>query len=141
LTSLSTFTKEKEITNKIALKKIEDNSIFVMRELMFDYDKWNLKKASKLELDRVVTFLKENQLASIELSSHTDCRGTDDYNDKLSKRRTESCIAYLVSRGISKDRIQGKWFGESQPLNKCNDTSKCTEEEYLVNRRTEIKKI
>ena len=141
LTSLSTFTKEKEITNKISLKKIEDNSIFVMGELRFDYDKWNLKKESKLELERVVTFLKENKLASIELSSHTDCRGTDAYNDKLSKRRTESCIAYLVSRGISKSRIQGKWFGESQPLNKCNDTSKCTEAEYLVNRRTVIKKI
>jgi len=82
-------------------------------------------------------------LISIELSSHTDCRGTDEYNLKLSKRRTESCVTYLVSRGISKGkcRIQGKWFGESEPLNKCNDTSTCTEEEYLVNKRTVIKKI
>ncbi len=141
LTSLSTFTKEKEINNTIALKKIEDSSIFAMRELSYDFDKWNLNKASKLELEKLVIFLKENPLESIELSSHTDCRGTDEYNSKLSKRRTESCITYLVSRGISKDRIQGKWFGESQPLNKCNDITKCSEQEHLVNRRTEIKKL
>jgi outer membrane protein OmpA-like peptidoglycan-associated protein len=75
------------------------------------------------------------------LSSHTDCRGTDTYNQDLSFRRAKSAKNYLVSKGIKASRIKIMGYGETKPVNKCVDGVSCTDEEYQANRRTEFKVI
>ena len=140
-TSLSTVSKEKEMISKISLKKVELNALLSVKNLLYDYDKAILKKESIFELDKVVVFLKENPKVSIELISHTDCRGLDEYNMVLSKKRSVSAVSYILSKGISKERVQAKWFGETVLLNRCDDNVECTEEEHKLNRRTEFKVV
>ena len=113
-------------------------AVLAIKDLNYDYNKWNIKPESKVELNKVVAFLKENPNVKIELSSHTDSRGLAEFNMNLSKKRNQSCIAYLVSKGVKKDRVIGKWYGESKLLNKCADNVKCSEEEHWKNRRTAI---
>ncbi len=140
-TSLSTVSKEKEMISKISLKKVELNALLSVKNLLYDYDKAILKKESIFELDKVVVFLKENPKVSIELISHTDCRGLDEYNMVLSKKRSVSAVSYILSKGISKERVKAKWFGETVLLNRCDDNVECTEEEHKLNRRTEFKVV
>jgi outer membrane protein OmpA-like peptidoglycan-associated protein len=84
--------------------------------------------------------MKQYPDIKIELSSHTDARGNDDYNQKLSQRRAESARRWLVERGgIVADRIVAVGYGEKQLLNQCKNGVECTEEEHRFNRRTEFK--
>ena len=87
--------------------------------------------------------LKDNPTIEIELSSHTDCRGTAQYNMVLSGKRAESAVAYIVTQGIDKKRMTAAGYGESRLLNKCfcegTRVVPCTEEEHQLNRRTEFK--
>ena len=135
---LSTTTKEEEIKSIIGLNLIEVGSVLAVKDLNYDFEKWTIKPDSKIELDKVVAFLKANPKVKIELSSHTDCRGLDDFNMRLSKKRNQACIDYLVSKGVKNNRVVGKWFGESMLLNKCADGIECSEEEHMINRRTEV---
>jgi outer membrane protein OmpA-like peptidoglycan-associated protein len=73
----------------------------------------------------------------IQLNSHTDCRGSDSYNMKLSQNRAKAVVNYLIERGVSLDRLKFRGFGETMPVNDC-DCLKCTEEQYQDNRRTEF---
>lgn len=137
-TTLNTVTKDEIIKSTIGLNLIEVGSVLAVKDLNYDFEKWTIKPDSKVELDKVVAFLKANPKVKIELSSHTDCRGLSDFNMRLSKKRNQSCIDYLVSKGVNKNRVIGKWFGESMLLNKCADDIECTEEEHMINRRTEV---
>jgi outer membrane protein OmpA-like peptidoglycan-associated protein len=83
--------------------------------------------------------LKKYPDMKIELSSHTDARGKDDYNMDLSQKRAESAKTWIVAKGISADRIVAKGYGESKLLNRCTNGVECTEEEHQLNRRTEFK--
>jgi hypothetical protein len=85
--------------------------------------------------------MTKNPEMKIELSSHTDARGNDAYNEDLSQRRAESAKRWLVSKGIREDRIVAKGYGEKVLLNKCANGVECTEEEHQENRRTEFKII
>jgi peptidoglycan-associated lipoprotein len=135
---LSTVTKDKVVKTTIGLNLIQIGSILAVKDLNYDFEKWTIKPDSKAELDKVIAFLKANPKVKIELSSHTDCRGLADFNMRLSKKRNQSCIDYLVSKGVNKNRVIGKWFGESMLLNKCADDIECSEEEHKINRRTEV---
>ena len=75
----------------------------------------------------------------MELSSHTDSRGNEAYNLKLSQKRAESAKEYLVARGIAADRIEAVGYGETQLRNDCDDSRNCSEAEHQFNRRTEVK--
>ena len=94
---------------------------------------------SNKELEKLVQYMKERPELVVELSSHTDCRGTDPYNEVLSQNRAQSCVNYIIKKGISKDRIVAKGYGEKQLTNKCSDGVNCTEDEHQANRRTELK--
>jgi outer membrane protein OmpA-like peptidoglycan-associated protein len=85
--------------------------------------------------------LEFNPRVIIELSSHTDSRGSDEYNEKLSQARAESCVNYLISKGIKPERLVAKGYGEKKLLNKCADNVPCKEEEHAINRRTEFQVI
>lgn len=75
----------------------------------------------------------------IELSSHTDSRGSDAYNLKLSQERASSAVAYLVQKGIDPARLVAKGYGETKPVNGCINGVPCSDEQHQANRRTEIK--
>lgn len=119
--------------------KLKKNDTFTYNDILFDYDKADLLPASVGTLNRLADLLLANQGAVVELSAHTDCRGSDSYNERLSQRRAESAVNYLVSLGVDENRIIAKGYGEKRLKNRCNDGVTCTEEEHLVNRRVEIK--
>ncbi|HNL07803.1 MAG TPA: OmpA family protein, partial [Chitinophagales bacterium] len=102
------------------------------------FDKADIRPDAKVELDKVVKFMKEYPETIIELGSHTDARGKNEYNLELSQRRAESAVNYIVSQGIDQHRLTAKGYGETQPVNKCIDGVTCTDAEHQQNRRTEF---
>ncbi len=83
--------------------------------IFFDFDKATLREESLIALDKLVTVLNDNPNITIELSSHTDCRGSDAYNKRLSQQRAESCVNYLIDKGIAPDRLVPIGYGEERP--------------------------
>ena len=83
--------------------------------IFFDFDKATLRPESTEALDKLVELLNENANVTIELSSHTDNRGSDQYNERLSQRRAESVVNYLIEHGIAADRLSPKGYGETKP--------------------------
>ena len=122
----------------IELQSLSIGSIFELQNVYYDLDKATLRKRGKQELDDLAKIMKRNQSITIELSSHTDSRASNAYNNDLSQRRAKSCYDYLKSRGIAASRITPKGYGETKLLNKCSDGIECTEEQHQKNRRTEI---
>jgi outer membrane protein OmpA-like peptidoglycan-associated protein len=126
---------------EILLMKLEMNKTFVLDNIYYDLNKWDILPSAQIELDKLVKILKENPSIRVELGSHTDSRSSDQYNLTLSQKRSESAVSYIVSNGVSKDRIIAKGYGESKLLNRCTNGVKCSEEEHAKNRRTEFKII
>ena len=87
----------------------------LIENIFYDFNKATLRPESKQALDQLVQLLNENPNITIELSAHTDCRGSEIYNEQLSQRRAESVVAYLISHGIATDRLTPKGYGESNP--------------------------
>lgn len=109
----------------------------VLENIYYDLDKADIRPDAALELNKLVTVLKDNPEITIELSSHTDSRADDNYNLNLSQRRAQSAVNYLVSKGIDISRMVARGYGESRLIIKDAQT----EEEHQVNRRTEFKVI
>lgn len=133
-----------EVEKNIDLKKVEIGSSIVLKNIFYDYNKATLRDASKNELDRLTKLLNENPTLKIELSAHTDSRGSDKYNLDLSQRRAQSCVDYLIKNGISSDRLVSKGYGEEQLLVSDDEIAKLKfddekEEAHQQNRRTEFK--
>jgi OmpA-OmpF porin, OOP family len=124
----------KVIHKDLYLAPIEIGQVVRLNNVFFDFDKWDLRPESDVELDRVVKLLKENPAIEIELSAHTDSRGSDEYNFKLSDNRAKSCVEYIISKGISASRIVSKGYGESMPV-----ADNETDENRQLNRRVEFK--
>ena len=122
----------------IPMKRIVKDEMIRLDNIYYDYDKWNIRIDAKPALDKLVRTLKRNPII-IELGSHTDSRGKDEYNMTLSDKRAISAVDYIVSRGINPQRITARGYGETMPLNKCTDGVDCTEKEFQFNRRTEFK--
>jgi len=106
----------------------------------YDFDKHFIRADARPILDSVVKILNKYPI-NVELASHTDSRGSNLYNEKLSQRRADAAVAYLIKKGIDASRITAKGYGENQLLNKCADGIRCTEKEHQANRRTEVKII
>ncbi|WP_300665423.1 OmpA family protein [Fluviicola sp.] len=111
--------------------------------IYFDYNKWDIRPDAAKELDKIVKIMKENPGINIELGSHTDSRGTDEYNVKLSDQRAKASARYIVSKGIAANRISGKGYGETKL--KVSDaqienmpTWEEKEKGHQLNRRTEF---
>ncbi|MEO6304540.1 MAG: OmpA family protein [Bacteroidia bacterium] len=113
-----------------------------MKPIYFDQGKSNIRKDAAIELDKVVKAMNEYPNMYIELGAHTDCRGAAAANVKLSGARAKASAAYIVKKGIKKDRIVGKGYGEAKLLNGCICEGKikptCSEDEHAKNRRTEF---
>lgn len=109
----------------------------VLENILYDLDKANIRPDAAKELDKLVQYMKDRPTLKIELGSHTDVRGRDSYNMRLSKRRAESAVKYIVSQGIEASRITAKGYGETKLAVK----KAKTEEEHQKNRRTTVRVI
>lgn len=125
------------VKKDLYLTPINDKPIRI-ENIYYDFDKSNIRPDAAKELDKLVTILRENPTIWIELGSHTDSRGNDQYNRWLSQRRANSAVQYIIDRGITKSRITAKGYGESVPVNQCINGVKCSETDHQLNRRTEF---
>jgi outer membrane protein OmpA-like peptidoglycan-associated protein len=117
----------------------EISQFYQLNSIYYDLDKADIRPDAAVELDKIVNFLQDNPQVNLELGAHTDARATAIYNQKLSQRRAESAVKYIIQRGVAKDRIKPKGYGESQLINECSDGVDCPEEMHQQNRRTEFK--
>jgi outer membrane protein OmpA-like peptidoglycan-associated protein/tetratricopeptide (TPR) repeat protein len=109
----------------------------VINPIFFDFDKWNIRTDAQYELENVVSVMREHPTMVIKIESHTDSRGSDRYNMKLSERRAKSTRDYLLSRNIAPERIESAiGYGESQLLNECSNGVPCSKEKHQLNRRS-----
>ncbi|MDV7188611.1 OmpA family protein [Lutibacter sp. TH_r2] len=138
-------TNENGFENEVELVLIPDEFIVVREKTMinintiyFDYDKFNIREDAAKELDKVVVIMQKYPELIVESGSHTDSRGPDRYNEILSDKRANSTVDYIISRGISPDRISGKGYGETELTNKCSNGVRCSSQEHQLNRRTEF---
>jgi hypothetical protein len=122
------------------LDSIQIGKSFQLNNIYYDFDKWALRSEAMTTLDKLSVFLKDNPSIQVELGSHTDARGGDEYNLVLSDKRAKSCVDYLVAaHGLDPAKITWKGYGETQLVNRCDDGFTCSETEHQQNRRTEIK--
>ena len=121
------------------MRKLGDEigSELQLNSIRYELDKFEITESSKRELNILATFLAKYPNINIELQSHTDSRGSDAYNLKLSNNRAKAAKDYVVSLGIKSDRIISVGFGETKLLNQCGNNVKCPENEHEINRRTE----
>lgn len=128
-------------TANFELDQIIIEKPIVLENIYYDLDKWFIRPDAAKELDRLVQLMNDNPTLTIELSSHTDSRAGDQYNLVLSDKRAKAAVEYVASKGIDKNRMRWKGYGESKLVNHCKNDVKCTEEEHQQNRRTEFKAI
>ncbi len=122
-----------EINKDVALKNIAVGSKIILKNIFFDFDKATLRPESANELERLTKLLNDVPTLKIEIGGHTDSKGSDEYNVKLSQSRCESVVNYLIGKGIAKDRLVAKGYGETIPID-TNDTDAGRQ----MNRRTEF---
>jgi outer membrane protein OmpA-like peptidoglycan-associated protein len=115
--------------------------VLMLEYINYDLNKTNIRDDAAEVLDRLAALLTEYPDLEIRLESHTDSRGSDEYNMLLSKRRARAAFEYLVSKGIDPMRVRYEGFGETQLINHCEDGVDCSEEEHEVNRRTIVKAV
>lgn len=132
--SMSDTAEYTEKEQDIPLRKLEVGTKITLNNIFYDFDKSSLRTESITELDRLLELLSSNSNIRIELSSHTDGKGSDEYNIRLSQARAQSVVDYLKGKGVSPDRLVAKGYGKTQPI-----ASNDTEEGRQLNRRTEFK--
>jgi len=126
---------------QLAMEPLTVGKTFVIRNIYYDLNMANIRADAVPEMDNLVAIMKENPTLRIELSSHTDARGSDYYNMLLSDARARSAVTYLIRHGIAENRMVAKGYGETRLLNECANGVRCSEEDHQFNRRTEIKII
>ena len=132
---------QKKIVKDIYMDPILDVKVLAdLNKIYFDFDKSNIRPDAARELDKVVQLMLETYpYMTIRLESHTDPVGSHQYNDVLSEKRAKSTYEYLVSKGVSKERILSyKGFGKRRPVNDCKTKWDCPPEILELNRRTEF---
>ena len=132
-------TSEEEVEVRISLDPIEKilaPEEIVLNPIYFDFDKSNITAQAAFELDKLVQIMNKYPDLVIKATSHTDNRGTDAYNQRLSQRRAKSTEQYVISKGIDESRISAEGLGETQPKVECGQN--CTDEQHQQNRRSEF---
>jgi outer membrane protein OmpA-like peptidoglycan-associated protein len=136
--------EESELLINPAICLVKDvpavEEVVVMDNVYYDFDKAILKTASHASLDKLVEMLNAHPDMVIELSAHTDNKGNETYNQRLSEARAQACVNYLISKGIDKNRLQARGYGSTQPIApNTNDDGSDNPEGRQQNRRTEFK--
>lgn len=128
-------TEVPEVEEKPELPNLEDLGL---DKIFFDFDYFELTDTAKAILDGIVEILQKDNTVKLDIGAHTDAKGNQGYNQKLSEKRLHSTISYLKSNGIAASRLVGKAMGESKLANSCGAISNCGEEEHALNRRAEF---
>lgn len=115
------------------------DAVSYLLHIYYDFDQANLRDESMPELDKLLKLMKDNPTQIVEIASHTDARGSNSYNNRLSQRRAESVVRWLIDKGVERDRLVPRGYGETMTSNDCKNQIKCTEEEHQLNRRTEFR--
>ena len=124
----------------VELEKIIVDRAIKVENIYYDLGKSEIRPDAAKQLDGVIHLMKNNPSLFIELGSHTDSRGQDEFNGKLSSERAKSAVDYIVNMGdVPKNRIRGVGYGETKLANGCKNGVKCSERKHQENRRTEIK--
>lgn len=121
------------------LMMIKAGDLVTLDNINYDSGQWEVKPTAGRELDKMVATMRKYPSLRIEIGSHTDSQGDAKFNQYLSERRAKAALNYMASKGIARNRLVAKGYGESQLLNKCQDGVLCTEEEHQRNRRTDFK--
>lgn len=144
---VTTETKKNEVVNvDVSMKRLKE--LIVIEDgikklktdmIFFDFDASSIRRDASLELDKLVEVMTEYRDMVIKIESHTDSRGPDAYNKYLSDKRAKSTKAYLISKGISSDRIESAiGYGEERLINECGNGVRCSREKHELNRRSEF---
>jgi outer membrane protein OmpA-like peptidoglycan-associated protein len=120
---------------------VSAKDIFVINRIYYEYNSAQLTPEAKSQLEQLAIVLEKNKNINLELRSHTDSRGNDEYNLALSKKRAVSAVQYIAGKKINEQRLIPIGLGETMLLNECDDNAECSEPEHTLNRRTEIKII
>jgi outer membrane protein OmpA-like peptidoglycan-associated protein len=123
---------------EIGVLEVEKGKSLILQKIYYDLDKANIRQDASPDLEKLILFLQDNPTFNIEIASHTDSRGSDDYNLKLSQDRAQAVVNYLTQKGITLNRLSAKGYGETRLINKCANGVNCSEEEHQLNRRTEF---
>ncbi len=115
------------------------DAIPYLLHIYYDFNMATIRAEAREDLDGLYAMLTENPEVIIEIGSHTDARGSDDYNMRLSQRRAEAVVRYMEQRGVHRDRLVPRGYGETVPVNNCNNNVPCSEREHQFNRRTEFR--
>jgi len=134
--SLKNITTNEPYLIDIPLHNLKIGEKVILNNIFFELDSFQLKKESKIELDKVTNFLKQNSNIKIEISGHTDNTGSKEHNLTLSQNRAKSVYNYLIANGITSNCLTYKGYGDTQPVD-----LNTTEQGRAKNRRTEIKII
>ncbi len=128
-----------EMESNATMRNLQQGRRLVLRNIFFDYNQATLRSRSKHELNKLYRFMKDHPTVSIEVSGHTDSRGNDDYNMRLSLDRAKAVVNYLVRNGISSTRLTAKGYGETRPIAR-NENADLTDNAVgrQLNRRIEI---
>lgn len=107
-----------------------------LQPIYFDFDRYNIRLDAAIELAKILAAMREYPELIIHIESHTDSRGSDSYNELLSERRAQSTLEWLISKGITRNRLTAKGYGESRLINECSNGVECTDEAHQLNRRS-----
>lgn len=132
-------TNEKTVMVQAILKPVNElikETYIELADINFEFNKSSITKEGAQELDKLVEIMNDYSGMVIYVKAHTDTKGSASFNMKLSERRAQATVSYVISKGISKDRISGKGYGESEPKVNCGE--KCTDEQNAQNRRSEF---
>lgn len=138
--SNSTVSTKEVTTFKRSAKEYEGStSIAYVLNIYYDLGKTSIRKDAATELTKLQKILKDNPDLIVEISAHTDAQGDSRKNLPLSQKRAESVVNWLIQRGVKRDRLVAKGYGETQLVNNCDDGVPCSEDEHQLNRRTEFR--
>ncbi len=132
-------TQSTELATVLELIEIREDLVIELKNIYYDYGRYYIREDAVGDLDNLAGLLEQYPSLKIEISSHTDSRGSDEYNKGLSQKRAETCVDYLVTKGIDAERLVARGYGEYVLRNQCSNGVNCSEEEHQVNRRTEFK--
>jgi outer membrane protein OmpA-like peptidoglycan-associated protein len=127
------------LQQNISVAPLLPGTVVELPNIYYNYGDASLRPDARKDLDIVVALMKQHKEMTVELSSHTDSRGGSPFNQQLSQKRANGVVEYLVTKGISRNRLLPVGYGESRPRNNCSDGVQCEENDHARNRRTEIK--
>ncbi|MEZ2443392.1 OmpA family protein [Chitinophaga sp. RCC_12] len=112
--------------------------VVAIENIYYNFDKSNIRRDAVNPLEHIVQLMKAHPNWHLNITSHTDSRGSDKYNLKLSERRARAALQYLITHGIDESRLTARGYGETKLVNKCSNEVPCSAEEHQLNRRSEF---